>query len=518
LPLAIRRALLVALLWGLCFPAAGEAYNPPPIRHVFVVVDENQSASSVFWSGSAAPYLSQTLVPLGAYLPSYYAIGHNSAGNYIAMVSGQAPNPLTSADCLNYVDFPATNLMDSAGQQTGSGCVYPADVPSVMAQLDAAGLTWRAYEDGMGADPTREAATCGHPTVGTHDNTHGTTATDQYVNYHDPFTYFHYVIDNQAECDANVVNLSRLPTDLQSAATTPNYVFITPNACNDGHDQPCANGQPGGLDQADSFLKTWVPVITASPAFQQSGLLIIIFDESPGDSTACCNELPGPSEAQPGLTGPGGGIVGGVLLSPAIAPGTMSTTSYNHYSLLASVEDLFGLPRIGDAIGAPAFGPDVYTRPNGVVAPLSTPGGSPFGTGPSRRGRAAVISAARLRVIVSHQIAPSRPRATIAKLIKNRRYPLRFLAPEAGRVLVQWYELPAGARPAKARRRRATPLLIASGQHLFGRAGARTIELKLTRAGKRLLKRTKRMRLTAKGTFTFRGTFVSTTRTFVLRA
>jgi hypothetical protein len=337
------------------------------------------------------------------------------------------------------------------------------------------------------------------------------------MNYHDPFTYFHYVIDNQAECDANVVNLSQLPTDLQSAATTPNYVFITPNACDDGHDQPCANGQPGGLGQADSFLKTWVPMITASPAFQQNGLLIITFDESSGDSTACCNELPGPGEPQPGLNGPGGGIVGAVLLSPAIAPGTISTTSYNHYSLLASVEDLFGLPQIGDAIGAPVFGPDVYTSPNGV-GPLNPPGGSPVGTGAGGRGPAAVISAARLRVIVSHQIAPSRPPATIAKLIKNRQYPLRFLAPEAGRVLVQWYALPAGARSAKARRRRATPVLIASGQQLFGRAGARTIELKLTPAGKRLLKRTKRVRLTAKGTFTSRGKSVSTTRTFVLKA
>ena len=181
------------------------------------------------------------------------------------------------------------------------------------------------------------------PRLGLDDPTQAVTATDQYMMHHDPFVYFHYVIDNPAECNADVVNLTRLPADLASAATTPNYVFITPNACNDGHEAPCPNGQPGGLTQADSFLKTWVPVITASPAFQQSGLLIITFDEAVGDNTACCGEVPGPYYAN-GTNPGGGGDVGAVLISPAIAPGTRSITSYNHYSLLASVEDVFGLP------------------------------------------------------------------------------------------------------------------------------------------------------------------------------
>jgi phosphatidylinositol-3-phosphatase len=177
LPTAIRRALLAVVLGGLCFPATGLAYSPPPIRHVFVLVDENESASTAFGTGSPAPYLSQTLVAAGAYLPNYYAIGHNSADNYIAMVSGQPPNPLTEADCVDFVNFPADS-MTSAGLENGQGCVYPADVPTLMSQLDGAGFTWRAYEDGMGADPTRESATCGYPgypglptTTGPHDPT-----------------------------------------------------------------------------------------------------------------------------------------------------------------------------------------------------------------------------------------------------------------------------------------------------------------------------------------------------------
>ncbi|MCA1682394.1 MAG: alkaline phosphatase family protein [Actinobacteria bacterium] len=372
-------ALALAVLFSLAIPDAAPAYAPPPIRHVFVLVDENESARTTFAPGSPAPYLSQTLVSQGAFVPNYFGIGHASLDNYIGLVSGQAPNPKTSGDCPTFADFPAASL-DASGQENGQGCVYPADVPTLMSQLGAAGLTWRAYEDGMGADPAREAATCGHPAVGAADNTEAATAVDQYAARHDPFVYFHSVIDHQAACDAGVVNLNRLPADLGSVATTPNYVFVTPNLCNDGHDAACANGGPGGLAQADAFLRTWVPMITSSPAFQQDGLLIVTFDEASGDSSACCGELPGPYDAanmiMPGGSGPGGGAVGAVLLSRFIAPGTRSAASYNHYALLGSVEDLLGLPRLAGAAGAAALGPDVYTRPTGV-APTPSPTPTP---------------------------------------------------------------------------------------------------------------------------------------------
>ncbi len=369
------RLTLAVVLCALAVPApaTATATTLPPIKHVFVLIDENESASSTFGTPANDPYLATTLTSEGAYLPNYYAIGHNSLDNYIAMVSGQAPNPATSADCQTFENFPADS-MDASGQENGEGCVYPADVPTLMQQLDNAGLTWRSYDDSMGADPTRESATCGHPTVGSADNTQAETATDQYATRHDPFVYFHYVIDNSAECNADVVGFdgdgpvgsSQLSSDLQSVASTPNYVFITPSLCNDGHDPTCQNGQAGGLGAADAFLQKWVPVITSSPAYQQNGLLIITFDEAEGDSTACCGEVPGPDDLamgiQPGGTGPGGGVVGAVLLSPFIKPGTISETPYNHYSMLASVEDLLGLPRIGDAAGVTSFGSDVFTN------------------------------------------------------------------------------------------------------------------------------------------------------------
>jgi hypothetical protein len=186
-----------------------------------------------------------------------------------------------------------------------------------------------------------------------------------YATRHNPFVYFHSIIDDTTLCDTHVVNLDQLPQDLSNASATANYTFITPDLCNDGHDAPCADGEPGGLAQADTFLQAWVPRITASPAFQQDGLLIVTFDEAAtSDSSSCCGEMPGPGSPEPGANGPGGGAVGAVLLSPCITPGTVSQTPYNHYTMLGSVENLFGLSHLGYARlpGETYFGPDIFNR------------------------------------------------------------------------------------------------------------------------------------------------------------
>ena len=369
----------------------------PPVRHVFVIVLENESASTTFGAGSPAPYLAQTLPAEGAYLPNYYGVGHNSNDNYIAMISGQAPGIQSQADCQDFDDLlPGTIGAD--GQAIGTGCVYPAAVPTIASQLTAAGDTWRDYNESMGDDPTRESAQCGHPAVGSQDRTQTAEAQDMYATRHNPFVYFHSIIDDTTLCDTHVVNLDALPQDLASPSSTANYSFITPDLCDDGHDAPCANGQPGGLTSANSFLKTWVPRITGSPAFQQNGLLIVTFDEADtDDASSCCGEIAGPNSPLPGITGMGGGDVGAVLLSPYIAPGTVSTTAYNHYSMLGSVEDLFGLPHLGYAQlpGETDFGSDVYTDPAGTAfsgtAPAGGTGGGPGvgGSGPTGAGSGA---------------------------------------------------------------------------------------------------------------------------------
>ena len=360
--LTFALAVLVVLAGFSPRPAAARL---PRIRHVFVIILENKGFDETFGPGSPAPYLSQELTRHGQLLTQYYGTGHASLDNYISMVSGQAPNPQTQGDCQIYTDFVGAPPLDADGQVVGQGCVYPAFVPTIADQLTAARRTWKGYMQDMGNAPG-EPTTCRHPPLNGLDNTQSARMGDQYAARHNPFVYFHSIIDSPL-CDTNVVPLTALLTDLLRRRTTPNYVFITPNLCEDGHDAPCVDDRPGGLVSADLFLQQWVPQILASRQFRRHGLLIVTFDEaeiggSGVDSSACCNEPTGPNTAMPGITGPGGGRVGAVLISKFIRPGSVNDTPYNHYSLLRSIEDLFRLGHLGYAgqEGLVAFGSDVY--------------------------------------------------------------------------------------------------------------------------------------------------------------
>jgi hypothetical protein len=370
------RVLAAALL---CLAAVGTACAAdlhtgalPPIRHVFLIVLENKSFDAAFGPDSPAPYLAKTLPAGGALLTHYYATGHWSLDNYISLVSGQAPNPATQGDCPQPVEFqPSSPGLDAQGQLPGAGCIYPAIVKTLPDQLEEARLSWKAFMEDLDSDPTRDdPQTCTAGRIGEQpDQTERAAPGDQYAAKHDPFVYFHTILDNPARCAAHIVNLRELRIDLRRIATTPNYSFITPNLCNDGHDLRCADGDTGGLVGINRFLRKWVPVITRSPAFRKDGLLIITFDESDGVAPdafdSCCGERPLPGAPnQPGLRGPGGGRIGAVLLSRYIKPGTVSVVPYNHYSLLRTVEDIFDLGHLGYAAepGLRPFGEDVFTQ------------------------------------------------------------------------------------------------------------------------------------------------------------
>ena len=97
--------------------------GPPPIHHVFVIVLENESYGDVFGAGTSVPYLGGALASRGVLLRQYFAIGHASADNYIAMISGQAPDPATQSDCTTYSAFTGNSGLDAQGQVHGDGCV-----------------------------------------------------------------------------------------------------------------------------------------------------------------------------------------------------------------------------------------------------------------------------------------------------------------------------------------------------------------------------------------------------------
>ena len=432
-PLILTAAGALLAVVALSSPAAAKASSgvqrvalpPGKISHILVIDFENEGYAATFGTGSPAVYLNGTLRSKGELLQDYYATGHASLDNYIAQVSGQAPTPDTQADCADngfaFADVaPGTPDADQAsnpGQVDGQGCVYPPSVATIASQLDGKSApnktthvaAWRAYEQDMGNTPQRDGGAvdatggtdCGHPAVGATDTAEVATPSDQYTTRHNPLVWFHSVIDNTAECNANVVPLGtlgnngvpsstgHLAKDLHNESTTPRFGFITPNLCNDGHDGTCAGpnstgGHVGGLSGADQFLQAWMPLILGSPVYKDGHMLVVVtFDEAdlggPAAGAACCDEAAGPNTHAPGNAGastdgaaPGGGQVGALLLNAKyIKAGSTDTTgTYNHYSALRSYEDLLGLTTGGTdgeghlgyaaAKGLVPFGPDVF--------------------------------------------------------------------------------------------------------------------------------------------------------------
>jgi hypothetical protein len=146
--------------------------------------------------------------------------------------------------------------------------------------------------------------------------------------------------------------------------------------------------------------------------------------------------------------------------------------------------------------------------------PTPSGGGSPGGGG-VLGSQTIVVSSAQIAALLARELTPSGKAAKIAALLKSGGFTVVFRALGAGTAVIDWYEVPAGAKLAK--KVKPKPVLVGVGQHTFPTAETATIKIKLTSAGKNLLKHAKTLKLTAKGTFTPTGKAqVSATKVFVL--
>jgi phospholipase C len=182
------------------------------------------------------------------------------------------------------------------------------DAPSLPDLIEASGRTWKAYMEDM-PEPCYI----------------GDTAT--YVQKHNPFIYFDPIRLNEVRCNQSIVPLTELEKDL-SAGTLPDFVFITPNQCNNAHD--C------DVNTADIWLGRHVPFLLSYPAIKKDGLVVLTWDEGQGNHGCCGIE-------------PGGGRIATILISPLARRGFVDDNSYTLYSLLKTIAASWRLPYLGEA-------------------------------------------------------------------------------------------------------------------------------------------------------------------------
>jgi hypothetical protein len=172
-------------------------------------------------------------------------------------------------------------------------------------QLAAAHLSWRAYMENL-PHPCFTGASAG-----------------EYAKKHDPFVYYRGLVRRRVDCE-RVVPLNQLSSD-ERAHTLPKLIWITPNLCHDMHD--C------GLSTADRFLAQLVPPLLAR--LGREGLLFLIWDEGTTDD-GCCRLA-------------AGGHVAMIVAGPGARRDARFATPVDHYSLLQTIEDLFGVSRLRGA-------------------------------------------------------------------------------------------------------------------------------------------------------------------------
>jgi len=280
----------------------GNPGSPPVgVRHVLVVVLENQTYGSVVGPHSKAPYQSGTLAKQCGLAAEMFGVTHTSAANYLAMSAGTYP-PKTVNGCATV-----------AACSSSSANLYQ--------QLETSGAGWKSYQESM-------PSSC-YP--------FGTSA---YKIGHNPALF--YALASCPSLDVAVPDLTAqsgaLWTDL-SSQTLPGFSVVTPNLNHDGEGATHLAG-------ADAWLKKFLGTVAQSPAYQSGSTAVLVtYDEGTGADAVkgedCTNAALDLAGAQPSCHIP-------AFVVYPWASGT-DATFFDHYSVTRMVEELFGLPLLAGA-------------------------------------------------------------------------------------------------------------------------------------------------------------------------
>jgi phosphatidylinositol-3-phosphatase len=315
---------LVALTLGVFAPkvtevhaASGDRSDLKNYQHVFIIMMENTGYNSLI-GNPHAPWINAAAATDGL-ATGYHGVTHPSQPNYIAATSGSTNGVVNDND-------------------------VTIDVPNIVDQLESHGKTWKGYMQSYSLCATKLDSACGN---------------QLYERKHNPFVSYLDVQTNPARM-ANLVDFSQFSADLASNSV-PDYVWISPDQCNDMHGRgapasdPCSfSNEQQLIATGDAFLSSTVNAITSSQAWTGNSVIFITWDESDfpfGDVSGCCDAVPG------------GGHVVTLTISHSNHSARTSNVPYNHYSMLATIQqgwklgclaftcDTANVPPMADLVG-----------------------------------------------------------------------------------------------------------------------------------------------------------------------
>ena len=326
---------MFALLFAAVLPADAAI---PRYQHIFVIVEENKDYARIVGS-SDAPVITRLAKTYGS-ASRFYAETHPSEPNYVAMIGGSTYG-IRDDDafyCVPHDSRPYCGHSDRPGYVN-----HTIDAPNLATQLEAAGLSWKNYEESLPA-PGSLAVVSGY-----------------YASKHSGFVNFASV-QRDPDRAQHLVGFDALERDLRSG-DLPSFSMIVPNVCDEMHGAgrsgtpvDCRSDHPAALiERGDREVEMLTREIMASPAWSQGNAAIVItFDEDDGGGTeGCCGNDPAdPSNA-------GGGHIPTVVITNHGPRGEVDSTPYSHYSLLRTIEDAFGIHSYLMRAGAPGVVPMV---------------------------------------------------------------------------------------------------------------------------------------------------------------
>lgn len=281
---------------------------------IFLIIMENQSFDNVIGSTTVsgytllAPFLTQAALQ-NSLATLAFGVSHPSLPNYLSLLAG-----------------------NSFGIHDDNGSCYARPRPrgchtfnkkNLVDTFEAAGITWASYNESM-------------PRDGFLGQRYPYKGDGLYRQKHNPFAYFKDIATNPKRL-ANVKTFVDFKSALNSGKF-PRFSFIVPNECHDMHGSVpfCNNPNPKLIEAGDSFVQKLVEAIIGSGAFTQRSLLFIVWDEGGNSNLGCCDS---PPEMGGGHT---------PLIIIAGVPGARTSSQpYNEYSVLATIETLWKLPKLG---------------------------------------------------------------------------------------------------------------------------------------------------------------------------